>query len=90
MFPKHYINSSITTPLPTQKVATCQIKLHVPKGSQYCKRAHQSSTTTFRSSSEMDKLRRITNTAYSLVNKITVMGTSFISREFERWNVATD
>ena len=34
------------------------------------------------SSSEMDKLRCITNTEHSLVTKITVMGTKFLSREF--------
>ena len=34
------------------------------------------------SSSEMDKLRCITNTALSPVTKITVMGTNFPSREF--------
>ena len=33
-------------------------------------------------SSEMDKLRCITNTALSPVTKITVMGTNFLSREF--------
>ena len=35
------------------------------------------------SSSEMDKLRCITNTAHSPVTKITVMGTKFLSREFQ-------
>ena len=34
------------------------------------------------SSSEMDKLRCITNTAHSPVTKTTVMGTNFPSREF--------
>ena len=34
------------------------------------------------SSSEMDKLRCITNTAHSPFTKTTVMGTSFPSREF--------
>ena len=34
------------------------------------------------SSSEMDKLRCITNIALSPVTKITVMGTNFPSREF--------
>ena len=34
------------------------------------------------SSSEMDKLRCITNTALSPVTKITVMGTNFHSRQF--------
>ena len=34
------------------------------------------------SSSEMDKLRCITNTALSPVTKITVMRTNFPSREF--------
>ena len=34
------------------------------------------------SSSEMDKLRCITNTALSPVTKVTVMWTSFPSREF--------
>ena len=34
------------------------------------------------SSSEMNKLRCITNTAHSPVTKITVMGTNFFSREF--------
>ena len=33
-------------------------------------------------SSEMDKLRCITNTAHSPVTKTTVMGTNFPSREF--------
>ena len=34
------------------------------------------------SSSEMDKLRCITNTAHSPVTKTTVMGSNFPSREF--------
>ena len=34
------------------------------------------------SSSEMDKLRCVTNTAHSLVTITTVMGTNFSSREF--------
>ena len=34
------------------------------------------------SSSEMDKLRCITNTAHSPVTKTTVMGTNFPSREY--------
>ena len=34
------------------------------------------------SSSELDKLRCITNTVLSPVIKITVMGTIFLSREF--------
>ena len=34
------------------------------------------------SSSEMDKLRCITNTVHSPVTKTTVMGTNFPSREF--------
>ena len=34
------------------------------------------------SSSEMDKLRCITNTAHFPVTKTTVMGTNFPSREF--------
>ena len=34
------------------------------------------------SSSEMNKLRCITNTALSAVTKITVIGTNFPSREF--------
>ena len=35
------------------------------------------------SSSEMDKLRCITNTAHSPVTIFTVMGTNFPSREFQ-------
>ena len=42
-------------------------------------KVHQS---LLESSSEMDKLRCITNTAHSPVTKITVMGTKFLSREF--------
>ena len=34
------------------------------------------------SSSELDKLRCISNTAHSPVSKITVMGINFLSREF--------
>ena len=36
-----------------------------------------------KSSNEMDNLRCITNSAHSLVTRITVMGTSFLAREIK-------
>ena len=50
----------------------CQNEVNVAKFQQ----------SLLESSKEMDKLRRITNTAHSPVTKNTVMGTNFLSREF--------
>ena len=77
MFMKYYNNNTLSTHLQTQKVATCQIS-SVNMANELLK-VQQS---LLESSSEMDKIRCITNTAHSPVIKITVMGTNFLSREF--------
>ena len=55
---------------------------YLAKRSQYGKPASQVQQPHLERSSEMDKLRCITNTALSLVTNITVMETNFPSREF--------
>ena len=54
----------------------CQNEVNMPNEPLKVQQPH------LESSSQMDKLRCITNTTLSLVTKITVMGTNFPSREF--------
>ena len=76
MFPKYYINNTLSTHLPTQKVATCQNEVNEANELLKLQQPH------LENSSEMDKLRCITNTAHSSVTITTVIGTNFSSREF--------
>ena len=70
MFPKYYNNNTLSTHLPTQKVATCHIsKNELNKANELLKVQQP----LLESSSEMDKLRCITNTVHSPVTKSTVM-----------------
>ena len=81
MFPKYYNNNTLSTHLPTQKVATFQIS-SVKTMSILVNELLRVQQPLLESSSEMDELPCITNTAHSPVTKITVMGTNFLSQEF--------
>ena len=77
MFLKYYNNNNtLSTHLPTQKVATCQNEVNEVNELLKVQQPH------LESSSEMDKLRCITNTAHSPVTITTMMGRNFSSREF--------
>ena len=74
MFSKCYNNNTLSTQLPTQKVATCKIS------SVKTKSTGQTRLSNFSNhfwKVQMDKLRCITNTAHSPVTKVTVMETFF-------------
>ena len=73
---KYYNNNTLSTHLPTQKVATCQI-LDMPQNEvNMVNEPLKVEKPVLECSSEMDKLRCITDTALSPVTKIIVMGTN--------------
>ena len=76
MLPKYNNHSTLSTPLPTQKVVTCQIS-SVNMANEPLK----VEKPLLESSSEIDKLQCITNTEHSPDTKITVMGTRFPAQE---------
>ena len=92
MLRKHYNNKTLSTHRPTQKVGTCQIlsaktksldgQLTVILTVNMTNEPPKGQQPVQESSSEMDKLRCITNTELSPVIKITVMGKNSPSREF--------
>ena len=80
MSQKNYNNNTLSTHRPTQKVAShmsnfiCQHEINMANESLKVQ------LPLLESSSEMDKLWCITNTAHSPVTKIGVMGTFSLSR----------
>ena len=81
MFPKNYNHSTLSTPLPTQKVVTCQIFIRQNEVNM-ANEPLKVEKPLLEKSSEMDKLQCITNTEHSPDTKITVMGTKFPAQEF--------
>ena len=82
MLRKYYNNNTLPTHLPTQKFSTCQIssiKMNVNMANEPLKVANP----VLECSSEIDKLRCITDRALSPVIKIIVMGTNFPSEKLE-------
>ena len=82
MFPKYYNNNTLSTHLPTQKEGCHMTNFIRQSEVNEANELLKDQQPHLESSSEMDELRCITNTALSPVTKITVMGTDFPSREF--------
>ena len=80
MFPNYYNNNTLSTHLQPngRRMSTFIRQNEVNMASQSLKVKQP----LLESSSEIDRLRCITNTAPSPVTKITVNGTNFPSREF--------
>ena len=80
---RKYYDNTLSTHLPTQKVATC-LTLSVKTKSIWLLKVNEPlkvETPVLECSSVINKMRCIADTALSPVTKIIVMGTNFPSRE---------